>query len=94
MCFQRIFDFQGLAKSKSWCVHQMRFCKSLKIKKSKKAHSIFPELGFSGSALPEKTFSGTFNLRIPPELHAKIVFQAKTVGMNLNSYIAQRLLSL
>lgn len=42
---------------------------------------------------PEKTFSGTFNLRIPPELHARIVFQAKTVGLSLNSYITQRLSS-
>ena len=40
---------------------------------------------------PEKTFSGTFNLRIPPELHAKIAFQAKTMGISLNSYVADRL---
>lgn len=41
---------------------------------------------------PEKTFSGTFNLRIPPELHAKLAIQAKTIGVSLNSYIAQTLL--
>lgn len=40
---------------------------------------------------PEKTFSGTFNLRIPPELHAKIAFQAKTMGISLNSYVVDRL---
>ena len=40
---------------------------------------------------PEKTFSGTFNLRIPPELHAKIAFQAKTMGISLNSYVADKL---
>lgn len=40
---------------------------------------------------PEKTFSGTFNLRIPPELHAKLAFQAKTVGISLNSYVTEKL---
>ena len=40
---------------------------------------------------PEKTFSGTFNLRIPPELHAKLVFQAKTIGLSLNSYVTEKL---
>ncbi len=40
---------------------------------------------------PEKTFSGTFNLRIPPELHAKLSLHAKAEGMSLNSYITQTL---
>jgi len=39
----------------------------------------------------EKTFSGTFNLRIPPELHAKLALQAKTMGMSLNTYVTERL---
>jgi predicted HicB family RNase H-like nuclease len=41
---------------------------------------------------PEKTFSGTFNLRIPPDLHAKLALQAKTFGVSLNSFITQTLL--
>jgi predicted HicB family RNase H-like nuclease len=41
---------------------------------------------------PEKTFSGTFNLRIPQDLHAKLALQAKTMGVSLNSFIAQSLL--
>ncbi len=40
---------------------------------------------------PEKTFSGTFNLRIPPDLHAQLVLQAKAMGTSLNSYITQAL---
>jgi len=40
---------------------------------------------------PEKTFSGTFNLRIPPELHAKLSIQAKFLGLSLNSYITEKL---
>jgi predicted HicB family RNase H-like nuclease len=42
---------------------------------------------------PEKTFSGTFNLRIPPELHAKLAFQAKELGLSLNSYVTERLMT-
>ena len=42
---------------------------------------------------PEKTFSGIFNLRIPPELHAKLAFQAKTMGISLNSYVTEKLRS-
>jgi len=40
---------------------------------------------------PEKSFSGTFNLRIPPALHAKLALQAKTMGISLNSYVAEKL---
>lgn len=40
---------------------------------------------------PEKTFSGTFNLRIPPELHAKLALHAKTAGLSLNSYVMEKL---
>lgn len=40
---------------------------------------------------PEKTFSGTFNLRIPRDLHAQLALQAKAEGTSLNSYIAQTL---
>jgi len=39
----------------------------------------------------EKTFSGTFNLRIDPDLHAKLSIKAKAAGMSLNSYIAEKL---
>lgn len=40
---------------------------------------------------PEKTFSGTFNLRITPELHAKLTLQAKAVGLSLNAYLNEML---
>lgn len=40
---------------------------------------------------PEKTFSGTFNLRIPPDLHARLALQAKSLGVSLNSFITQTL---
>jgi len=40
---------------------------------------------------PEKTFSGTFNLRIPPDLHAKLALQAQSMDVSLNSYITEKL---
>lgn len=40
---------------------------------------------------PEKTFSGTFNLRIPPELHAQLVCQAKAMGVSLNAFVTEQL---
>ena len=43
---------------------------------------------------PEKTFSGTFNLRIPPDLHAKLAFQARTMGVSLNNYVTEKLRSI
>lgn len=36
---------------------------------------------------PEKPFSGKFNLRLSPEMHAKLNIQAKINHMSLNSYI-------
>ena len=36
---------------------------------------------------PDKPFSGKFNLRIPPELHAKLSIAAQLQGESLNNYI-------
>jgi predicted HicB family RNase H-like nuclease len=40
---------------------------------------------------PEKTFSGIFNLRINPELHAKLSIQAERLKISLNTYIEETL---
>lgn len=40
---------------------------------------------------PEKPFSGNIHLRLKPELHAKLVLEAKTHGVSLNNYINQTL---
>lgn len=40
---------------------------------------------------PERTFSGKFNLRLDPELHAALAVQAKARGISLNTYIAEEL---
>jgi predicted HicB family RNase H-like nuclease len=43
---------------------------------------------------PEKTHSGKFNLRMPPELYVKISATAAQQGMSINSYIIDKLRSL
>ena len=40
---------------------------------------------------PEKPYSGRFNLRISPELHAKLSIHAKEYGVSLNTYINEAL---
>jgi predicted HicB family RNase H-like nuclease len=40
---------------------------------------------------PDKPFSGKFNLRIPPELHAKLSIAAQLQGESLNNYITKML---
>ena len=40
---------------------------------------------------PEKPFSGTFTVRIPPDLHRHIVLEAKRRGKSLNAYVIDRL---
>lgn len=40
---------------------------------------------------PDKPFSGKFNLRIPPDLHAKLSVAAQLEGESLNNYIKNML---
>jgi predicted HicB family RNase H-like nuclease len=40
---------------------------------------------------PEQPFSGKFNLRISPELHAKLAVLASKEGVSLNSLIVNQL---
>ncbi len=36
---------------------------------------------------PYKSFKGSFNVRIPTDLHKKIFFRAQRTGVSLNQYI-------
>lgn len=38
---------------------------------------------------PDKEFKGTFNVRIPPELHKKAALEAAKQKMTLNQYVVQ-----
>ena len=40
---------------------------------------------------PEKSYSGNLRLRIPPDLHAKLVHLAVESGLSLNSFIIDQL---
>ena len=40
---------------------------------------------------PEKPFSGTLSLRLPPTVHRRIALEARRHGKSLNSYILERL---
>lgn len=40
---------------------------------------------------PDRPFSGKFNLRISPDLHAKLSIAAQLHGESLNNYIAKML---
>lgn len=40
---------------------------------------------------PRRSFSGKFNVRIPPELHAKLALEAAAEGKSLNAVVAEKL---
>jgi predicted HicB family RNase H-like nuclease len=40
---------------------------------------------------PEKPYSGTLSLRIPPELHRRVAEKAALVGESINQFIAAKL---
>ena len=45
-------------------------------------------------AEPEKPYSGTLSLRIPPELHKRVAERAAKAGESINQFIAERLAEL
>jgi predicted HicB family RNase H-like nuclease len=38
-------------------------------------------------SLPEKPYSGRFNLRLPPELHKEVAIRAKKLKISINSFV-------
>jgi len=40
---------------------------------------------------PEKPFKGSFNVRIPPELHERVMIAAAQQGKSLNRFISETL---
>ena len=38
---------------------------------------------------PEKPFSGTFNVRLTPEIHQQIAMRAAEAGVSLNKWVAK-----
>jgi len=52
---------------------------------------VFLDMCREDDAEPYRTFSGKFNVRIAPELHADVVAAAKSKGESLNRFIAETL---
>ena len=40
---------------------------------------------------PDKPFSGTFTVRMPPDMHRRVAFEARLEGKSLNAYVVGRL---
>ena len=36
---------------------------------------------------PQKSYTGSFNVRIPSDIHAMAVIRAKKLGINLNAFV-------
>jgi len=51
----------------------------------------FLDMCVEDGAEPYKNFSGKFNVRIAPELHADVVAVAKSKGESLNQFVAETL---
>lgn len=52
---------------------------------------VFLEMCREKGIEPRHTFSGKFNIRISPELHAKLALEAAADGRSLNAVVADKL---
>ena len=57
----------------------------------KKSLKVFVDICKEKGIEPYKRYSGKFNLRIPPKLHAEITSKASAEGKSLNQWIAETL---
>jgi len=56
-----------------------------------KSLSVFLDMCREDEAEPYKSFSGKFNVRLKPGLHADVVAAARSKGESLNRFIAETL---
>ena len=52
---------------------------------------VFLEMCLEDGVEPRKEYSGKFNLRVPPPIHAKLVERAAADGRSLNQWVADTL---
>ncbi|MCL5041560.1 MAG: type II toxin-antitoxin system HicB family antitoxin [Gammaproteobacteria bacterium] len=52
---------------------------------------VFLEMCAENGIEPCKSFSGKFNVRVPPELHADLVLAATAEGKSLNQWVVEAL---
>ena len=60
-------------------------------KEFKKSLKVFLDVCKKKGIEPYKEYSGKFNLRISPELHAEIASRASTEGKSLNQWVVETL---
>ncbi|WP_349569450.1 type II toxin-antitoxin system HicB family antitoxin [Azotobacter salinestris] len=52
---------------------------------------VFLEMCAEDGVEPRKVFSGKFNVRVPPELHADMAVAAAAAGKSLNQWVVETL---
>ncbi len=57
----------------------------------KKSLRVFLEVCKEKNIEPRRSFSGKFNLRIPPELHEKLAIEAQAQGKSINTLAQEAL---
>jgi len=57
----------------------------------KKSLKVFLDVCKEKGIEPHKKYSGKFNLRVPPELHAEIASRASANGKSLNQWVVETL---
>ena len=60
-------------------------------KEFKKSLKAFLDVCKEKGLEPYKDYSGKFNLRVPPNLHAEIAYRAAAEGKNLNQWVVETL---
>ncbi len=66
-------------------LHEIRFVVAAAIDDCQEQQDEYPE------PLSRRSFSGKFSLRIPPELHRRLVAEAARQGVSLNQYVTTKL---
>jgi predicted HicB family RNase H-like nuclease len=59
----------------------------------KKSLAVFLEVCAEKGIEPRRSYSGKFNLRIPPELHERLAIAAQAEGKSINTLAAEALAS-
>lgn len=57
-------------------------------KEGERSLTVFLEMCREEGIEPQKKYSGKFNLRVPPELHAEVATKAAAEGKSLNQCVA------
>lgn len=62
--------------------------KNLRVE-GRKSLNVFLQMCQESGIEPKKTFSGKFNLRVPPETHEALSLRAAAAGKSLNQFLSE-----